>query len=171
MLYDILLTSLDLEVPYIIKHNARKLITQINPKKDSYRYYKKVGHLKDIIKNLTTGYNYYRYEFLGKEFIVGRGIIIECIDEKYKILLVITETSIYIDKDLLNDGYLKLYKQLNKEIFIPTLTTELDVVYTTNAGKYTFYIPSTPKFKTIGDRKDFVNNLVKDYYMNKQSNV
>lgn len=102
--------------------------------------------------------NLYR-EFLGgNTILVNYGILTVLQDDKVRILINITDKNVYIDKYFERD-YKKLFLKF-KEILLSLYAGSKDIIYTENAGKCCFYQFEKPKFKSISERKEYINQLL-----------
>lgn len=87
------------------------------------------------------------YKFLGVEY-----------DGKVRILINETNENVYIDKYFERD-YRKLFLKF-KNILLSLHSSSKDIIYTENAGKNSFYQFEKPKFKSISERKEYINSLL-----------
>jgi len=97
--------------------------------------------------------------FLGGAYIVvNKGFLGVLEDNKVRILINETDHNVYIDKYFERD-FKKIFFRF-KEILLSLYTTSKDIIYTDNPGKCCFYQYEKPKFKSISERKGYVNSLL-----------
>jgi len=162
MWYSNLITDKELEIPLYLE----RLNTKYEFESDylsTYIYGKKWNYLKELF--LSNNISTKKQTLLGFTIIVGKGLLILEEDEQYKILILQTSKALYVDKELPNT-YRKLYLKFKNEIEV-IYNSEVDVIYTNNCGKNSFYQFEMPKFKSISDRNEYVGQLLDEYYDNR----
>lgn len=158
MKYSCLLTNPELEVP-LFYNNITEECEIIYEHYSSYIYGKKWDALKAIFKDSSI---YRRSNLLGYNLLVSRGFILVKEEEDFKILACQTNKALYLDKEL-PTTYRKLYLKFKNEIE-EIYNSNVDIIYTNNCGKNSFIQFETPKFKSISDRKEYVGELLDEYY-------
>jgi len=98
------------------------------------------------------------FSLINLEIVVQKGFLGVLEDNKIRILINETNQNVYIDKYFERD-YKKLFLKF-KEILLSLYATSKDIIYTDNPGKCCFYQFEKPKFKSISERKEYVNSLL-----------
>ena len=119
--------------------------------------WKKAFREFEQMRNVDTLSDYYflnlvivvRYKFLG---------VVE--DNKLRILINETNENVYVDKYFERD-YRKLFLKF-KNILLSLHSSSKDIIYTENAGKNSFYQFEKPKFKSISERKEYIELLLNE---------
>ena len=100
----------------------------------------------------------YRSSFLNLDIFSQYKFLSVLEDDKLRILINETNENIYIDKYFERD-YKKLFLKF-KNILLSLYSSSKDIIYTENAGKNSFFQFEKPKFKSISERKEYVNSLL-----------
>lgn len=109
-------------------------------------------------KNINSHSSLFKYNFINLEIVVQYKFLGIIEDDKLRILINETNENIYIDKYFERD-YKKLFLKF-KNILLSLYSSSKDIVYTENAGKNSFFQFEKPKFKSISERKEYVNSLL-----------
>lgn len=99
-----------------------------------------------------------KVNLINLDIIVNKGFLGVIENSKVKILINETDKNVYIDKYFERD-FKKLFLKF-KEIILSLYSSSKDIIYTDNAGKCCFYQFEKPKFKSISERKEYVNSLL-----------
>lgn len=109
-------------------------------------------------ENTSQYINLFKYIFLNIEIVVQYKFLGIIEDNKLRILINETNENIYIDKYFERD-YKKLFLKF-KNILLSLYSSSKDIIYTENAGKNSFFQFEKPKFKSISERKEYINSLL-----------
>lgn len=115
----------------------------------------------ETFKNKYIGYGYPTLTniiLVDTNILVHKGFLGVIENEKVRILINETDKNVYIDKYFERD-FNKLFLKF-KEILLSLYSSSKDIIYTDNAGKCCFYQFEKPKFKSISERKEYVNSLL-----------
>lgn len=99
-----------------------------------------------------------KINLLNTDIVVNKGFLGVMEGDKIRILINETDKNVYVDKHFEED-FKKLFLKF-KEILLSLHATSKDIIYTDNAGKCCFYQFEKPKFKSISERKEYVNSLL-----------
>lgn len=99
-----------------------------------------------------------KVNLINLDIIVNKGFLGVIENGKVKILINETNKNVYIDKYFERD-FKKLFLKF-KEIILSLYSSSKDIIYTDNAGKCCFYQFEKPKFKSLSERKEYVNSLL-----------
>lgn len=109
-------------------------------------------------ENTSGYYSLFKHNFLDLEIVAQYKFLGIVEDGKLRILINETNENIYIDKYFERD-YKKLFLKF-KNILLSLYSSSKDIIYTENAGKNSFFQFEKPKFKSISERKEYINSLL-----------